>query len=223
MTEDEGFLQRWSRRKQSALRDDEVSEDEASEAPEAADEPGTAGDASAADAAAGPDPETASGPGVEPEPPGDEDMPPLESIDEGGSVAAFLSPRVSEGLRRAALRRLFRQPKYNVVDMLDDYAEDYSKPVALGSIVTADMRYRAEVAAKRMERKLKESLADQDEATDAVAASESETHPDSETEPNTETPAQEVPGTDEDTPASAGVAPESAADGEDADPDRQPG
>jgi len=218
MTEDEGFLQRWSRRKQSALRNDEVSEDEASQAPEANEEAvsaeSLAADASSAELEAG----SASEP--EPEPPGDEDMPPLESIDESGSVAAFLSPRVSEGLRRAALRRLFSQPKYNVVDMLDDYAEDYSKPVALGSVVTADMRYRAEQAAKRMERKLKESLARQDEAGDSVASVEPEPAAEPETEPNTETPAAASPGTDEQTLADAGDAPVSADDGDDADPDR---
>ncbi|MFW5815640.1 MAG: DUF3306 domain-containing protein, partial [Wenzhouxiangella sp.] len=129
--------------------------------------------------------------------------------------------RVSEGLRRAALRRLFRQPKYNVVDMLDDYAEDYSKPVALGSVVTADMRYRAEQAAKRMQRKLKESLAEQDETSESVAAVEPETQ-DTETEPNTETPAAASPGSDDPTLADAGDVPESAADGDDADPDPDP-
>lgn len=219
MTEDEGFLQRWSRRKQSALRDDEISEDE-SQTPGADEEAGliepSADEASSAELEAG----SVSEAELEPEPPGDEDMPPLESIDETGSVAAFLSPRVSEGLRRAALRRLFRQPKYNVVDMLDDYAEDYSKPVALGSVVTADMRYRAEQAAKRMERKLKESLAEQDESSDAVAAVDGENAPDPETEPNTETPAAASPGTDDQTLAGAGDAPEGA---DDADPDRQPG
>ncbi|NDY95643.1 DUF3306 domain-containing protein [Wenzhouxiangella limi] len=197
MTEDEGFLQRWSRRKQSALRDDEVSEDE-SQTPGADEEAGliepSAEEASSAELEAG----SASEAELEPEPPGDEDMPPLESIDESGSVAAFLSPRVSEGLRRAALRRLFRQPKYNVVDMLDDYAEDYSKPVALGSVVTADMRYRAEQAAKRMERKLKESLADKDEEGESVAA----------TDVNTEAPAEPIPRTGEETMASAGDRPE---------------
>jgi hypothetical protein len=176
MSEDEGFLQRWSRRKQDALREEIEAETDPLEQPDVRD-PAEANDRSqaeeadavlveasedASDAASDPDAD-------EPEPPGDEDMPPLESIDQGGSIKPFMSPRVSEGLRRAALRRLFRQPKYNVVDMLDDYAEDYSKPVALGNIVTADMRYRAEQAAKRMARIYKESTSEQESA---VAASE---------------------------------------------------
>jgi len=157
--EDEPFLRRWTRRKSDAAANPELPEPERpeSELPDGADQPAReeAGEAADVDGAA---PDAAENR----EHKSDEDMPPLESIDQGGSVTPFMSPRVSEGLRRAALRRLFSQPKYNVVDMLDDYAEDYSKPVALGDIVTSDMRYRAEQAAKRMKEKLKESLAEKD-------------------------------------------------------------
>ncbi len=161
MSEDEGFLQRWSRRKQGIDRDDEEpnAADHEQAAPSAEDPVDGPDEALAADSEAEP----------EPEPPGDEDMPPLESIDEGGSVAAFFSPRVSEGLRQAALRRLFRQPKYNVVDILDDYAEDYSKPVAMGNILTADMRYQAEQARKRLEARLKEGLAEKEDGAEEPA------------------------------------------------------
>ena len=103
---------------------------------------------------------------AEPEPPGDEDMPPLESIDQGGSVAAFFSPKVSEGLRRSALRRLWRQPEFSAEDLLDDYARDYTGREPLGDIVTAEMRYRAEQLRQRMERKLKEGLAESDQAVE---------------------------------------------------------
>jgi len=163
MTEDEGFLQRWSRRKQAYVHEDEAADAGESESESSGSQHETVKDDTAqpvdADLGLQDESEVAA---QEPEPPGDEDMPPLESIDQGGSVTPFMSPRVSEGLRRAALRRLFSQPKYNVVDMLDDYAEDYSNPVALGDIVTSDMRYRAEQAAKRMKEKLKESLAEKD-------------------------------------------------------------
>lgn len=167
MSEDEGFLQRWSRRKQGVIRDDEEPVENG-----ASDQAQPSGEAKSDDLG---EPvadqdiveqEVAS----EPEPPGDEDMPPLESIDESGNVAAFFSPRVSEGLRQAALRRLFRQPKYNVVDILDDYAEDYSKPIAMGNIITSDMRYRAEQARKRLEAKLKESLVEKEDKTESEVA-----------------------------------------------------
>ncbi|TVS12574.1 MAG: DUF3306 domain-containing protein [Wenzhouxiangella sp.] len=148
---DESFLERWSRRKQGSLSgdvDDPVDEERV----ESAAEDGEAVDQAVTEI----QPESGSGP--EPEPPGDEDMPPLESIDQGGSVAAFFSPNVSASLRRAALRRLFKHPEVNSLEALDDYAEDYRTIVPLGATITADMRYRAEQARKLLERKLKARL-----------------------------------------------------------------
>lgn len=159
---DEGFLQRWSRRKHEAGRGPELAPASMSEEPEpdhdtAPPEPG--------DAAASAEVDTAQG---EPEPPGDEDMPPLESIDQGGSVSDFLSPKVSAGLRRAALRRLFSQPEFNMPELLEEYAHDYSNPTPLGDVVTVEMRYRAEQALKLAERKLKAAM---------EAAAESDSRP----------------------------------------------
>ncbi len=136
----EDFLQRWSRRK---------SEAEAG----VADEPGSApleGEK-----------ETEAGQPVE-EPPRpeltDADMPSLESLHGDSDVSAFLSPGVSEDLRRSALRKLFHSPKFNVCDGLDDYCDDFTNFPALGDIVTADMRHQ-------MMRKL-ERLAELDKAAD---------------------------------------------------------
>jgi hypothetical protein len=40
----------------------------------------------------------------------------------------FFDPRVDETLRRTALKKLFSDPHYNVMDGLDTYIDDYSKP-----------------------------------------------------------------------------------------------
>jgi len=74
----------------------------------------------------------------------DADMPPIESLHQDSDYAAFLSPKVSEKLRRMALRKLFQLPQFNFRDGLDDYAEDYTKFEPLGEIITADMRHRME-------------------------------------------------------------------------------
>lgn len=76
----------------------------------------------------------------------DKDMPPLESLDEHSDYSAFLSPRVSEKLRRQALRKLFHLDVYNFADGLDDYAEDYTKFAALGNILTSDLRLQQQRA-----------------------------------------------------------------------------
>ncbi len=40
----------------------------------------------------------------------------------------FLSPQVQEHVKRAALKKLFADPHFNLMDGLDTYIDDYSKP-----------------------------------------------------------------------------------------------
>jgi hypothetical protein len=72
----------------------------------------------------------------------DEDMPPVDALDENSDVSDFFSPEVSEKLRKAALRKFFHSPGFNIVDGLDDYDDDFTSFPALGDIVTAEMRHR---------------------------------------------------------------------------------
>ena len=79
----------------------------------------------------------------------DADMPPLDTLDEHSDYSVFFSPKVSEELRRLALRKLFHSPAYNITDGLDDYAGDYTQFAKLGDVITQDMRHLAEVEARR--------------------------------------------------------------------------
>jgi hypothetical protein len=79
--------------------------------------------------------------------PGDAQMPAVESLDAESDYSGFLSPKVSDELRRLALRKLFHSASFNVCDGLDDYAEDFTNFAKLGDVVTADMRWRAEMEA----------------------------------------------------------------------------
>jgi len=94
----------------------------------------------------------------------DDDMPPLDTLGDDDDYSAFLSKGVSDTLRKQALRRLFRSPKFNVVDGLDDYAEDFTSFAPLGDIITADMKHH-------MERLLRdedaETVSDEDAETPA--------------------------------------------------------
>lgn len=73
-----------------------------------------------------------------------QDLPAVESLDENSEVSMFFSDRVSEALKRQALRRLFHMHKFNVCDGLDDYADDYTAFQPLGEIVTAYQQLRQE-------------------------------------------------------------------------------
>lgn len=94
--------------------------------------------------------ETQDGPSVEPPaeaaPPSaaltDRDMPPVEDLSADSDYTPFLSPKVSEPLRRLALRKLFHSDDFNVCDGLDDYAEDFTRFAGLAGLVTAEMKHR---------------------------------------------------------------------------------
>ncbi|MDH5424711.1 MAG: DUF3306 domain-containing protein [Gammaproteobacteria bacterium] len=83
----------------------------------------------------------------------DEDMPPFESLSEESDYTGFLSPKVSEVLRRQALRKLFHLPSLNVVDGLDDYAEDFTDFEPLGDLVTEEMKRMLSREKKKEEEK----------------------------------------------------------------------
>jgi len=102
MSGDEGFLRRWSR-----LKTD-------------------------------PDAQRADPPPVQPPAPLDEGAPavseppapppPVESLTPESDFLPFMQPGVDPGLKRAALKTLLRDARFNVMDGLDVYIDDYSKP-----------------------------------------------------------------------------------------------
>lgn len=94
----------------------------------------------------------------------DKDMPDLDTLDEDSDYSGFLSPGVSEKLRKLALRKLFQGQSFNLCDGLDDYDEEFTSFEKLGDIVTADMRFQLEEEAKR---KL-QLASENDDRTDAV-------------------------------------------------------
>ncbi len=98
----------------------------------------------------------------------DEDMPPIDSLDENSDFAQFMSTNVSEPLRKLALRKLFHGKTYHIRDGLDEYDGDYTHFEKLDpSTITADMRHMIEVEAEKQ----KELEAQLD--ADQVLASES--------------------------------------------------
>ena len=55
-------------------------------------------------------------------------LPPVESLSIESDFRPFLAPKVDEDTKRAALRKLFADPHFNVMDGLDVYIDDYNKP-----------------------------------------------------------------------------------------------
>src|SRR5436309_2395991 len=55
------------------------------------------------------------------------ELPPLDSLNFDSDFKAFMHSKVEEGVKRAALKKLFADPRFNVMDGLDTYIDDYSK------------------------------------------------------------------------------------------------
>jgi hypothetical protein len=55
------------------------------------------------------------------------DLPALDSLNFESDFGAFMRAKVDEGVRRAALKKLFNDPRFNIMDGLDVYIDDYSK------------------------------------------------------------------------------------------------
>ena len=60
-------------------------------------------------------------------------LPPVESLRFDSDFTGFMQPDVEPSLQRAALKKLFADPRFNVMDGLDTYIDDYSKPDPLPS------------------------------------------------------------------------------------------
>jgi hypothetical protein len=128
---DANFLRRWSQRKRAAARQATAQEHDAppgsaAEAPTLVGAAGTAPATSPVAAAGTPPPAGAAAPS----PPLREDgseLPPVESLGFDSDFTRFLAPKVDETVKRKALRKLFSDPRFNVMDGLDVYIDDYSK------------------------------------------------------------------------------------------------
>jgi hypothetical protein len=99
-------LSRWSRRKLEAARAQSAPAREVAPAPVAPGQQAPQPSAPAASAA----------------------LPPIESLSIESEFAPFFKPGIPESTRRAALKQLFRDPRFNIMDGLDVYIDDYSKP-----------------------------------------------------------------------------------------------
>jgi len=102
----------------------------------------------------------------------DADMPPIETLNEDSDYTGFLSPKVSESLRKVALRKLFGSSGFNIRDGLDDYDGDYTYFEKLGDIITADMRHQMEMESRRrLEQLAEQDAAEEDQQLDVATAS----------------------------------------------------
>ena len=136
----DGFLARWSRRKVRAKSGAIDVADTAVSAPsQSAAEPATAPSRAAVVSLA--DADVRSTATIQPtadfQPPALPTMSDVSLLTHGSDYSRFLGSDVDPGVSNAAMKKLFSDPRYNVMDGLDTYIDDYGKP---DPICRADMR-----------------------------------------------------------------------------------
>jgi hypothetical protein len=133
----EGFLSRWSRRKAGRVDEELAGAKGAVEGAASSADPARASALTSPRAATSPPAATAtpavaaavagSAPAAEPPP---APMPTLEDVaalTRSSDFSRFVAPGVEPGVRNAAMKKLFSDPHFNVMDGLDTYIDDYGK------------------------------------------------------------------------------------------------
>lgn len=159
MAEKSGFLSRWALRKQQVL-DGETPIDEPQQ-----DVPPQA------EIVAEPEPETQAALDTQPETESQEeklltaeDLPDPSGIEVGGSFASFMAKNVDPAVKTAALRTLWKQPHFNEIDGLLEYALDYSNQPKLTAEASAELAKKVfrHVLEKEEPEEAEEALAETD-------------------------------------------------------------
>lgn len=125
----DSFLGRWSQRKQA------VREGKALNEPETVVKPVPAVAPPQVASAGEPEPALAA-PAPAPPPPSMEDV---KELTLQSDFAPFVARDVAPEVRNAAMKKLFADPHYNVMDRLDIYIDDYSKPDPLPASMLRQM------------------------------------------------------------------------------------
>jgi hypothetical protein len=111
-------------------------------------------------------------------------LPPLDSLSFESDFKAFMHSKVEQSVKRAALKKLFSDPHFNVMDGLDTYIDDYTKSEPISDELLARIeevrdrllapgkekeRLAEEAKAAQAEEAAEEEKATQDEATSEIA------------------------------------------------------
>ncbi|KQZ43954.1 DUF3306 domain-containing protein [Duganella sp. Root1480D1] len=72
----------------------------------------------------------------------------VESLTTDSDFTPFVARGVDEAVRRAALKKLFADPRFNVMDGLDTYIDDYNKFEPLTPLMVAALNHAKDLIAR---------------------------------------------------------------------------
>jgi hypothetical protein len=98
----------------------------------------------------------------------------VEQLHEGSDFSVFMRDGVDESVKRSAMKKLFSNPHFNVMDGLDIYVADYSQPDPLPVGMLAGLRHAEALLnpLRQLEHPLQTLLQASVEAPEASEASE---------------------------------------------------
>ena len=76
-------------------------------------------------------------------------LPPIDELTPESDFSAFMSPKVADALRRAALKKLFAHPEINVADPYEPFSGDWT----IGEPIPEEMLARLQEAREALLRK----------------------------------------------------------------------
>lgn len=124
----DGFLGRWAKRKEAVRQGKEVPPEPvapAALAPPPQPSPNGGGSESRQ---LPPPPGEGGGAADPPSPPPPPTLEDVQSLTPESDFTRFVKPDVAPEVKNAAMKKLFADPHFNVMDRLDTYIDDYSKP-----------------------------------------------------------------------------------------------
>jgi hypothetical protein len=146
-------------------------------------------------------PQPPAGPAADPGAPAP-DLPTIDKLTIDSDYRAFFHPKVGEDVRRAALKKLFSDPRFNIMDGLDVYIDDYSKTEPIPPEMMAGLRQAQNIlgwAKEDEEQRAREERARKERLAGDAAPKEigpPEDHPVPAAATRLDTPAASVPRED---------------------------
>jgi hypothetical protein len=75
----------------------------------------------------------------------------VATLDKDSDFSGFVARGVDQAVRRSALKKLFADPHFNVMDRLDVYIDDYTKPSPVSDAMLASLEHAKSVFMKMVE------------------------------------------------------------------------
>jgi Protein of unknown function (DUF3306) len=103
---------------------------------------------------------------VEPAP----QLPSIDSLTFESDFKSFMHAKVEESVKRAALKKLFSDPRFNVIDFMDVYIDDYTKDDPIPPAMLAALKHSRTTLFGREEEKKGEEAQEKSKPQDLAQA-----------------------------------------------------